>query len=375
MEKQWIFSYGTLQDSEIQKSLFGYSCKKQKATLSGWSLFTSSKDGYLFIKPETSGVVRGCILEVDVYAVYSMDQWEEIPYYRREKVLVTLENGTILEVWAYTRRNGTGTSYNGTRFSTKDRESVMNEVKSLKKQKERITLPFCDAYIMVPCILSAKEAWDIQDTDKSSAPDVFLFSFEGVSQTEYSGHLPYFLNRQFFADIEIVTYSYTIRGLKSEVGRQRVKTYITTNTHTARAVVTIAAPACSVSAQDLLNQMTREDICLSIPNVSSQVIPMAQWLKGRGLHQAGTARALLILSSEPNPDVLKALLAGETDPEDVTILSNSISQQKSRRVYASENCVVEITDPFAETFEDRVSDAVLTLLKMERSLFHERSFN
>ena len=134
--KHRLFSYGTLLDPEIQKVLFGFCCTYKDAQLSGWSL-CSSEEGYLFIKPDPSGTVSGRIIEIDTAALHMADQWEEVPLYMRESVVVTVEDGTRLEAWAYTRRDAEGELHSGKDLSLLDRQFVLNAAASLKKQTER----------------------------------------------------------------------------------------------------------------------------------------------------------------------------------------------------------------------------------------------
>jgi gamma-glutamylcyclotransferase (GGCT)/AIG2-like uncharacterized protein YtfP len=141
MKKQWLFSYGTLQDSEVQQMLFGFTCRKKNAKLVGWSLYASNESGYLFIQPETSGIVTGKIIEVDRDAIHMADQWEEVPLYQRERVLVILDDNTRQEAWVYTRRHAKGIPYSGKQLSLNDRQSVLNAIESLKKQISPKILP------------------------------------------------------------------------------------------------------------------------------------------------------------------------------------------------------------------------------------------
>jgi len=380
MNKQWLFSYGTLQDSEIQEILFGFACKKKNAKLPGWSLYASNEDGYLFIKPDSSGNVAGSIIEVDTSAIQAADQWEEIPFYRREKVSVILDDDTKHEAWAYTRRWEKGKLYAGTQLSTIDRETVLADAVSHKKQKERINLPFCDLYVMVPCSLSPESALQINQLHQNSIDDPFLQSFEEIARTEFSGYLAKELKRKFLAEIEILAFTYSNNGSKSEVGRQRIKTYITTHENTGLAVITFSVPACSVSPHDLLNQMTREDISVACSRESQKIMNMTEWIASLGLVQTGTPRSSVILSDEPTHADLCTLLAAEAKPlYDITsseinaIARNDISQYKYYKMYVSETCEVELPVPFGDTYEDRVFDAILTLFIIELILFQDAS--
>ena len=135
MKKQLLFSYGTLQDPEIQQLLFGFTYLKKNAKLLGWSLCSLHEDGCLFIKPDLSGIVVGSVLGVDIDAIHTADQWEDIPLYRREKVTVMFDDDTRAEAWAYTRRYANGMPYDGTQSSLIDREAVLKEANSLKNKK------------------------------------------------------------------------------------------------------------------------------------------------------------------------------------------------------------------------------------------------
>ena len=360
--------------------MFGFRCPFKNAQLPGWSLYSSHEEGYLFIKPDSSGTVLGQIIEVDTAAIRLADQWEEVPFYMREKVEVTVENGTKQEVWVYTRRDAIGKLYSGTQLSVLDRRSVLTSVADLKRQTERSTLPFCDVYIMVPCARSPKFALRRNQPNQNLPKDSFLQSFETVANTEFSGHLASELNRNYLAEIEIITYSYSRNSSKSEVGRQRIKTYLTTHENTGLAIVIFTVPACSVSAHDLLNQMSREDIRLACSNEPQQVITVTEWLNNNGLIQTGTSRAAVILSAEPSHSALCALLAAEADPVDEitspeinACAINDFSQYKYCKMYASETCEVEIPVPFGDTYENRVFDAILTLFIMELILFQDAS--
>ncbi|WP_417911307.1 gamma-glutamylcyclotransferase family protein [Candidatus Electronema sp. PJ] len=122
-----LFTYGTLQDKEIQQLLFGCTCVMRKAMLPGWSLYASLQDGYLFIKPDDlTSRVSGSLLAINAEALQAADLWEEVPLlYQREAVLVRLEDGSELEAWAYTRREKAGVPYAGKQLSLLEQQAVL----------------------------------------------------------------------------------------------------------------------------------------------------------------------------------------------------------------------------------------------------------
>ncbi|WP_417911835.1 gamma-glutamylcyclotransferase family protein [Candidatus Electronema sp. TJ] len=124
-----LFSYGTLQDAELQQILFGAQCRMRKAALPGWTLHVGP-EGWLFIKPDPAGTVSGSLLELDAEALRAADLWEETPtLYQREKVNVRLDDGSGLEAWAYTRRAAAGVPHPGGALSLFEREETLAAVR------------------------------------------------------------------------------------------------------------------------------------------------------------------------------------------------------------------------------------------------------
>lgn len=135
MKKQWLFTYGTFQDPEIQKILFGDTRITKQATLQEWALFASDDDGYLFIKPDSKGSVKGSVMELDETDLQIADRWEDVPFYEREKVDIQLEDDSVIRSWTYTRRQATGKRYFGSRYSLKDRETVLAIARDSRKHR------------------------------------------------------------------------------------------------------------------------------------------------------------------------------------------------------------------------------------------------
>ena len=102
-----LSSTGRLCDSRIQQALFGRQISGVAATLSGWAVYCSDADGFLFIRPNAEGTVAGVIISLDDRELEIADAWEDVPLYHREIVSVMSEAGDC-EAWAYTRRETLG---------------------------------------------------------------------------------------------------------------------------------------------------------------------------------------------------------------------------------------------------------------------------
>lgn len=82
-QKYFLFVYGTLKDTEIQKLLLGREVKSERAILRDHAVYVD-KSGYYFLKKEEGSFAKGLILHVTKEELGKIDLWEEVPeqYYR-----------------------------------------------------------------------------------------------------------------------------------------------------------------------------------------------------------------------------------------------------------------------------------------------------
>jgi gamma-glutamylcyclotransferase (GGCT)/AIG2-like uncharacterized protein YtfP len=130
-----LFTYGTLQDPQLQKALLGKTHSGQKAWLNGWGLFMG-EDGYLFVKPFPGGRVQGHILFLDTDDLRITDNWEDLAVYTRERCRVFISGSDCIDTWIYTRRHGTGVPYHGDLFHGRDQISVLTDIENTLKQDQ-----------------------------------------------------------------------------------------------------------------------------------------------------------------------------------------------------------------------------------------------
>lgn len=103
-----VFCYGTLLLPRYQRRLFGRKFTASPAVLRGWRL-RMGYDGYRYIQPSPHQSVRGSLLWLTPEQLKAADNWEDIPYYQRERVCLRSRNKAI-QTWVYTRRQGKGRS-------------------------------------------------------------------------------------------------------------------------------------------------------------------------------------------------------------------------------------------------------------------------
>lgn len=97
-----LFVYGTLKSEMVQKKLLGHVLEYYDAKLQGYSINIAEE--YYNLVPNEGGCVKGLVLLVSETDLLYIDQWEEVPFYLRNEVLVTSKYGDE-KVYAYIKRD------------------------------------------------------------------------------------------------------------------------------------------------------------------------------------------------------------------------------------------------------------------------------
>jgi gamma-glutamylcyclotransferase (GGCT)/AIG2-like uncharacterized protein YtfP len=100
-----VFSYGSLQRSEVQLATFGVQLPGVADTLSGFELENIHRDGKQLanvVRGARASRVAGMVLEFTDAQLVIADEYERADNYRRSRV--TLESG--LEAWVYADASG-----------------------------------------------------------------------------------------------------------------------------------------------------------------------------------------------------------------------------------------------------------------------------
>lgn len=97
-----LFVYGTLKSEMVQKKLLGHVLESYDAKLQGYSINIAEE--YYNLVPNEGGCVKGLVLLVSETDLLYIDQWEEVPFYLRNEVLVTSKYGDE-RVYAYIKRD------------------------------------------------------------------------------------------------------------------------------------------------------------------------------------------------------------------------------------------------------------------------------
>ena len=101
---QYLFSYGTLQDKDVQENLLGRELKGTDDVLPGYRISEKKVHGkHPLIEPcpFRSNEVPGLLFKVSNYELHQIDHYETGAY---ERITVQLKSGT--KAWAYVENLG-----------------------------------------------------------------------------------------------------------------------------------------------------------------------------------------------------------------------------------------------------------------------------
>lgn len=369
--KSMLFVYGSLQDSEVRSSLWGCHVASVPATVVGWEVFQSD-DGGLFARPARQQAISGLVLELDAKQLHKADQWAQIPFCKRERVTVRVADGSEQESWMYTRREGLGPYVAGNGFPS-CRDPGLFAAEKLNKQLLQMEVPICDMYIMIPCVISSVYK-------RTLAVDDFIEIFNETTKIEYSGGINRQFSRGILDDVDLVACPLEDDEPTEGVGRQRIRIYLSTHQETGLGIITLAIPACTISPQRLLGQMSGDN--LKFCRGAGPLMSLDSWLSSHGLTQMGTPRASIVLATEPSYEELCCLLSAEYDPVEGIVghsiqrsARTNLAQYDYYKMYISETCEVEIPEIFGDNYEKRATDAILTLFVIELILFQDASLS
>lgn len=368
-----LFTYGTLQDPELQEILMGSRLDMRRGVLIGWGLRINSS-GYFFAVEDSSSKIEGHIVQLTREQLFVADQWEDIPYYRRVLVPIVLDNGDTRDSWLYVQnhRSDKGIPISG--FSANDRSSVLQEAAIFKRQIDATSWPEADVYLHVPCRMeSVRSIAPVDD------PSLFIETMNRTSSEEFSDTLNTKVVRVCLGDTSLVVVDSTSSGNQTTF-THRSCVYLTSHESTRYAVVTIVLPLCAIPLAILLENVSSEKLYIQEGRDS---LSLANWLEQRHLLSQGTIKSTIFCSRMlDRREDLMMLLACEWI-RDNTLISRplvkaaeeNIAQYTSAEIYASERALVEFPKEFNDLWEERLVRQSLTLFIVELLVFRDAAIN
>lgn len=154
-----LFTYGTFRDLTIQKALFKRVVTMEPAVLEGHCVFCG-EDGFFSIYEEENAITRGFVLELYPDEMWTADQWEEVPFYEREKRMLKTDSGQV-EAWVYLKSSeNKGIKVDNTEISADIAfEELAEEIQKFQLYQNTRTIPNGDFYMIMNCWITNGEKW------------------------------------------------------------------------------------------------------------------------------------------------------------------------------------------------------------------------
>lgn len=158
-----LFTYGTFRDLSIQEAFFKRRVTMQPATLEGYAVFCGD-DGFFTIAEATKAVTKGFVLTLYPHEMWIADQWEEVPFYEREKKKVRTEDG-LVDAWVYLKSvENSGVEVDNTQMSAAvTLAELEDEIQKFQLFQKIRTIPDGDFYMIAACEISDWEQWSLND--------------------------------------------------------------------------------------------------------------------------------------------------------------------------------------------------------------------
>jgi gamma-glutamylcyclotransferase (GGCT)/AIG2-like uncharacterized protein YtfP len=361
-----LFVYGTLKDAEMRRALFGAEVPHREGVLANYRL--QSSDGFFFVAPHPHSEVRGLVLDLTEDQLLLADQWEEIPFYSRTIARVSC-NGHPCEAWVYTRPGVSGVPADPSAASTMPKDEVLGLIGDFRHQLSGSSLPYSDAYILLPCLVGQKKGHPSRaEQPRASFETSFIKQLENICRSEFSGNLTDHIARDFLPMIEIAACTADDNGI---LGFEKASVIASHFTLSKYGVLTLVIPAVSVSLLHVLDQVSSGRLKVRDAG-TKEFLPIETYFSDQGFSLHGTPRVAVFMKQPPAFKDLVSLLMCEVDsPAPITgtqLLNNAkenIAQYESAEIYASDICVVELPRHFSPQYEERLCGQLLTLFILE----------
>lgn len=358
-----LFVYGTLKDEEICELLFKDKISSEPAVLYNYTIKKSSD--FFFITTSDKHVVEGKVIYLTDNQLLIADQWEEIPYYTRKKVEVNVSD-KIIDAWVYVRENADGEEADSNQISSIDRNEVINQIRSFNRQLELNSLPFTDAYFLIPGTINTRKL--LKNKSDLDFEANFIEKIDEISVSEYNGTLGKQINRYHLPQIDIAAYSSDDTEI---LGFEKASIVISEFNETGFAVIYIIVPAVSVPLIYILDQASSNRIRVRELD-EDKFISISEYFLSKGINTLGTIRTALFMKEPPSEnDMISTLIceAGSsgkiTGKRILTEINNNIAQYSSADIFASDICIIEISKHFDLSYENRLNGQLLTLFILE----------
>ena len=350
-----LFVYGTLKSDMVQKKLLGHVLESYEAELPGYSVNIAEE--YYNLVPSKEGYVNGRVLIVSETDLLYIDQWEEIPLYLKEELVVKSQYGNE-KVYVYIKKDEEQNISLVNNVDDISNNRNLEEIIDDFEQERDKEFPICDLYLHYPIQVNVNTFEGFGNKE-----DFFTKKFKEIVKDEYGNSELGRLNHCFIG-YENLWYQYEDKEVSI-----RASLYYTADNNDL-GVLTVMLPVCLCNPLELWIKTFEGE--LMVKN-NTFVNYLYENYKIKVLSQP---KLILFASSQLSEfEKLQFFTSEElvgckiTDQSIILRANTNIAQYDSAGIYVSENVIIEIPQNFKVCYRDRIESQILTLFIAEIFIF------
>ncbi|MCI8725705.1 MAG: hypothetical protein HFG66_06160 [Hungatella sp.] len=374
-----VFLNGEMLNREIAVRVLGGEWEQEALSLTGYKTRTAPW-GKAYVEKKEDGCAEGMLAWLKEDQLWRLDQWKDIPVFRRNSVKRGKNEDTV---FTYFR--------SGQRMEVAEEGTVTELV--LGNFEKKLSLGGSrksDLFLMYPCAVSkhtddsdqevaddflkscleTKEGFYREDEDTKELWEFFLEKLKQYNHEEFEGLFFRQISRKPLGIVK------TVISLEGEDFFQYGFAFASVHPQTGVAMMGLTLLSLSVPAELELCGFCSDE--LNIVTEGRKRVTAGEWMRQQGLTLYGSPKAILFSYSPMEQDEIIHCLACEMLPmgnlmgeELVRWSQENFAQYDIARVYASDRCLLEISQMKGEILTERLNLEAVELFFLELLMMQE----
>ncbi|WP_168388325.1 gamma-glutamylcyclotransferase [Mycoplasma marinum] len=373
-KKYKLFSYGTFQEPEIQKIVFGKIKQGTKATLKQYGKY-SDETPYLCIKKDEKRDVEGTIMEVTLEELFKCEQWESVPMYKKYNMIAETAKGESVEVIVYNKEPiGKSKKHLDKKTTVKKeaREMFLNEVREFAADVNTETHNFKFGDLIGMFSFSIKEP--IQETFKNKylLDQAFIKDFDDVMKTTFEDELiktfkyddfaQYCLNMKVEHEGSLHNAKFTFKNFDSR------------NPEYGFAYLQFLNLTINIDTlcRDIFTNKTK--IKIQTHNGWTDLVTLKEFFKINKIQTLDMPKFFVYSYEKLSDDLMKNISVSQSGKDVVEKdinenIKNNLANYGTAQIFATQQAIFEIPKEYNPYYKERMLNQFLTIFVYELLLY------
>ncbi len=320
-------------------------------------------DEYItLLKPDGQNFLEGIFVEVSDEELWCIDQWKDI--LASERIFVNLSDEVNL-VSIYTTNQP---SWEEDNLKWMDRNRIISDrVCQYKKNSFNNKIPYSDIYLMVPVTMNQLHSYVVCEPTIMAAK--IISELENNYRVEFSDPHISSLEHKYLGIRELEV------TVNSDSVRQKSMVFLSLHEGSNIGVLFFAVTATEVSTHHLLNYFCEKKTRIVEREKSLELV---DWIVSIGADICGSHRSVVFSSGALiDAEISKALVCEASPMGDIIGHSflptneNNLAQYSTAKVFASEVCLIEVSDGCNTDLLERLESQCVELFFIQMILLQD----